>query len=200
MHEEVVGSDRSMRMLPVTFVWQPVEVIDQDGVAARRMAMVPLARYGNVAGRQFHEGEEYPLVVLEARSRSSHNHYFAAVGEAFQNLPENIAARWPTAEHLRKWVLIETGWFEEKEFEMPDQKSAYRLGKFIRTENDHARISIHAIGGGVHKVIVRVAKSQSAAAMPKQTFEDSKRDVLDYLASMIDVKRSDLNKAARRSA
>lgn len=188
-----------MKMVPVVFVWREVHLVDADGVITTRRMMDPLLRYDNVAGRQFSDGEEYPLVVLEARTRASHNHYFATVGEAFQNVPEALAARWPTVDHMRKWVLIETGWFDEKEFDCPDEHFAKRLALFIRTEDSFARISIHRLENGTFKVIVRRAKSQSAASMPKQEFEDSKRDVLDYLASMIDVKASDLKKQAGRS-
>lgn len=188
-----------MRMVPVVFVWRDVQLVDEDGVITTRRVMDPLARYDNVAGRQFGVGEEYPLVVLEARTRASHNHYFAALGEAFNNLPETVATRWPSSEHLRKWVLIETGWAEEKEFDCPDEKFAKRLGLFIRTEDQFARISIHRLEGGAFKVIVRRAKSQSAASMPRQEFEDSKRDVLDYLASMVGVKASELKKQAGRN-
>lgn len=188
-----------MRMLPVVFRWLSVEVTDAGtGEVLRSMAMVPLVRYGNVAGRQFTEGEEYPLVVLEARTRASHNHFFASVEEAFENLPETVAGRWPTSEHMRKWVLIEVGYFDEKEFECPDEAFAKRLGTFIRTEDSFARISFHRVGKGF-KLIVRRAKSQSAAAMAKEQFEASKRDCLDYLAAMVDVKPSDLKKNAGRS-
>ena len=100
-----------MKIYPVVFHWLDVDVADQQGVMHATKAMVPIARYVNTAARQYHEGEEYPLVMLETRSRASHNQYFAAVNDGFDNLPERIAARWPTSEHLRKWLLIETGWF-----------------------------------------------------------------------------------------
>ncbi len=188
-----------MKMLPVVFVWRDVEVIDSDGEVVRQRAMVPLARYGNVAARQFHDLEEYPLVVLEARTRASHSHFFACVHEAFINLPEEVSVRWPTEEHMRKWVLIETGWFDEKDFDCPDERFAKRLATFIRTEDSYARISLHQVGKA-WRVIVRRAKSQSAAAMAKQAFEDSKRDVLDYLASMIGTTRGQIKKHAGRAA
>ena len=113
-----------VRILPVNFVWREVDVVDADGVAERRLAMVPLPRYGNVCKRQYEEGCEYPMVPLEARSRASHNAYFAQVHDAFQNIPESIAARWPTEEHLRKWSLVETGWFNESEIDCADEKGA----------------------------------------------------------------------------
>lgn len=180
---------------PVVFTWVDVDVVDEHGVATKCKAMVPLKRYDNLAKKQFHDGEEYPLVILEARSRASHSFYFASVGNGFDNLPEKIAARWPTAEHLRKWLLIECGWFEEREFDCDSEINARRLATFIRTEDEYARISLHG-----KKVIVRRAKSQSAAAMGKKDFEDSKKAVLDLLEHFTEVPRGTLNKEARRRA
>lgn len=191
------------RIYPVTFVWKELDVADPaTGELVHMRAMVPLPRFGNVCGRQYHDGEEYSLTPLEARSRSSHNHYFAAVHDGYQNLPEKIAARWPTEEHLRKWLLIETGWFDEKEFTCPDEDFAKKLGAFVRTENEYARISIHRpTGNHDHwKVIIRVAKSQSAQAMSKEPFEKSKRDVLDLLEALTAVPRGTLMREAGRSA
>ncbi len=171
-----------MRMLPVVFRWQ-------DG------HMVPEARYEKVARRQFAADEDYPMVVLEARSRASHNHFFASVDDAWHNLPEDIAIRWPTAEHLRKWVLVETGWFDEKDFNCESPARAKELAAFIRKVAEYARIIVHG-----KQVIVREAKSQSEAAMGKEMFQKSKRDVLDLLAAMIGTTRGTLSKEAGRSA
>lgn len=184
-----------MKIVPVIFVWQEVEVVNPDsGEVERRKAMVPQPRFGNVCGRQFHDGEEYPLVPLEARSRKSHSHYFAALHEGFMNLPEKIAARWPSEEHLRKWLLIETGWCDEHEFDMGSESNAKKLGKFLRMEDEYARISIHGT-----MAIIRRAKSQSAAAMGKQPFEESKKAVLELLEHLTSVGRGALMKNAGRS-
>jgi hypothetical protein len=183
---------------PVVMKWTEVDTVDADGVVRSTWAMVPQARYERVCKKQYQPGEEYPLVVLEPRSRASHNAFFAEIGSAFSNLPENIAARFPTAEHLRKWCLIETGWFDEKEFDCPDEKFAKRLGTFIRTQDDFARISVHRVGSA-WKVIVRQAKSQSAQAMSKQPFEESKKDVLDLLEAMTNVPRGSFKKEAKAS-
>ncbi len=130
------------RVYPVTFIWRELAVVDEQGEISHVKAMVPLPRFGNMCGRQYHYGEEYPLVPLEARSRASHNQYFAALHDGFMNLPEKIAARWPSEEHLRKWLLVETGWFEEKEFDFDTEAQAKRLGTFIRTEDEYARIAV----------------------------------------------------------
>lgn len=163
-----------MRIYPVGFVWRKVDVILGDGEVVRAMAMVPLARYDNVAKRQFAEGEDYTLTPLEERSMASHRQYFAALKSGFDNLPENIAARWPSAEHYRKWLLIETGFFDEKEFDEASILHAKRLATFIRTEDVYARITVRGT-----TVIIRRAKSQAVPAMSKVDFEASKRAVLE---------------------
>ena len=173
-----------MRLLPVVYRWnQALHVMAAE------------QRYWKVCDRQFSDSEEYPLVVLEARSRASHNQYFAAVADGFANLPEGISARWPTAEHLRKWCLVETGWFEEKEFQCDTEGNAYALATFIRTEASFARISVHG-----SKVIVRRAKSQSAAEMGKDDFQASKQAVLELIEYMIGAERGSLRKQAGKSA
>ncbi len=189
------------RILPVTFVWVEADVVNDDGSVDRRMVMAPLKRFDNVCARQFVDLEEYTLAPLETRSRASHNGYFAALNDGFDNLPETLEARFPSPEHLRKWLLVRTGFFEEKEFDFDDEKDARRLGAFIRADDDYAVISIHKGAGDKRvKVIVRRAKSQNAKSMGKDEFEKSKKAVLDELEHMIGVERGKLRKNAGRSA
>ena len=183
-----------MRMQPVIFYWKEVDVIDGDGIATRRMAMVPHLRYGNVVKRQFADGEEYVLAPVEERSMASHRQFFAAINDAFHNLPEKVAARFPSAQHLRRWALIECGHFDEKEFDCDSEKNAKRLATFIRTEDEYARISLHGL-----KVIVRRAKSQALPAMKKADFEVSKRDVLDLLEAMTSLPSGTLMREAGKN-
>jgi hypothetical protein len=171
-----------MKKQPVVFTWSGA-------------AMVPLPRYLKVAERQFVVGEEYPMELIEERSQASHNAYFAALHDGFQNLPEKIAARFPTEMHLRRWLLIETNWFDEKEFDMLSEQKARELALWVRTEEEYARIHVHGT-----KVIVRRAKSQSRAAMGKADFEASKRACLDLLEAMTDVPKGSLMKNAGRAA
>jgi hypothetical protein len=176
---------------PIYFIWREVEVIDQQGVVEKRLAMVPADRYRRTAEREFKFGE-YPLAVQEERSIASHRQYFAAIKDGFRNLPENISARFPSAEHLRKWALVETNWCDEEEFEMESVAHAKRLALYLRKGDDYARISVHG-----ERVIVRKPKSQSISAMGKEPFQKSKRDVLDLIESMIRLPRGALMKNAR---
>lgn len=197
-----------MRYLPVVFTWCSVEVVGDDGTAERRLAMVPLTRYMPVCRRQFVEGEEFSLAPIEARSRASHNQYFAALHDGFSNLPEDLSvikARlniktippdgFIDAEHLRKWALCETGWCDIDEFDFDTPKHATDFARFCRKQDTYAQILIR----GAH-VTVKIAKSQSAAAMSKEPFEQSKRAVLDLIETMIGVKKGTLNKEAGKAA
>lgn len=182
-----------MRMVPVVFKWKEVQLADGE----LAFVMRPHPRYVKTAVRQFHPDEEYPLVVVEARSRASHNHYFAALNEGFKNLPENIQARWATSEHFRKWALVQTGWFIENEKDFGSSLYAKRAGLLLREFDEYVRMFQPNNGS---KLIIRRAKSQSAAAMGKDAFEKSKRDVLDLLESMIKVERGTLMQQAGRAA
>lgn len=189
-----------MTIHPVTFVWRDVDVVDEHGEVRSRKAMVPLPRFGNICGRQFHDGEEYSLVPLEERSMASHKAYFAQIGEAFKNLPEKWTTKFPTSEHLRHWALIETHWCDQTDFVCPDELFLKRMIAFHRKNVPYARMTFAPVEGGGFLFCIKIAKSQSMAAMKKDAFESSKRDVLDLLSGMIGVSTATLKKEAGRAA
>lgn len=184
-----------MKLRPLPFRWIAVDLVDQDGVAERVMAMVPNKPYRKTAAMQYEEGQEYLLAPHEARSMASHGHYFATIHEYYVNLPETIMARWPSSEHFRKWCLCETGWYSEKEFEMADEKKAESLAHFIRTEDEFARIFVRAA-----RVLVHLPLSQSLRAMGKTDFEASKQDVLALAAQFVGVSPSAMGNEVGRHA
>lgn len=184
--------------LPIVYEWRVVDVVDGDGVVSTVEAMVPIGRYRKLARKQFGdpaEREQHALEAVQSRDMKRHNAFFAAVHDSFLNLPEGVAPRFPSEEHLRKWALIECNFFDEKEFEADSPANARGLALFVRTQDEYARISVHG-----RKVIVRRAKSQSLAAMGAAEFYDSKKAVLDLLSSMIGVKRGELQRNAGRAA
>ena len=91
-------------------------------------AMVPL--YPGAAAKQYTEGEIYPLEVREDRSANTHRHFFAAVNEAWSNLPEPLAERFPTAEHLRKYALVKAGYFDARTIVAASKAEAQRIAAF----------------------------------------------------------------------
>lgn len=195
-----------MRIAPVVMKWCEVEAVDPEtGAIERTLGMVPVVRYRNVAKRAYHLGAEYPLVIQETRSRAAHNRYFAALNEAFDNLPEGIAARWQNFDHFRKWLLIESGWYTEKEFAFHGRtakRDAHRLSTFIRTdtEEEYLRIWVTEVNPTLYKVIVRRAKSQDHQHMDKQAFKESSDAVLELASHFIQVPKGKLLKNAGRAA
>ncbi|WP_262027110.1 hypothetical protein [Microvirga sp. Mcv34] len=158
-------------------------------------AMVPHHRFQRECDASFVVGESYRLAVQEHRSQANHNHYFAAINEAWMNLPEVLAERFPTSEHLRKYALIKAGYRDERTFPCASKAEAQRLAAFIRPMDDFAIVTTaEAV------VTVWTAKSQSKAAMGKQVFQESKNKVLDVLAEMIGIQPETLTRNVGRAA
>lgn len=118
----------------------------------------------------------------EARSKKSHDHYFVLVEEAWANLPEYEADRYPTSEHLRKAALIRAGYRDERSIVCASKAEAERVAAFIKPIDDYAIvIPREAV------VTVYTAQSQSKKAMGAKAFQESKEAVLGVLAQMIGV-------------
>lgn len=165
-----------MAPVPLTFQW--------DGEAMR-----PLN--SRAAGRQYVAGALYNLDHREDRSTKSHEHYFASVNEAFKNLRGEAATRFLSAEHLRKYALIMTGFRDERSFVAASKAEALRLAAFLRPLDEFAVVSI-----ADNVVIMLTAKSQSYRAMGKEEFQRSKDAVLDWLAALIGTSADELRSAA----
>jgi hypothetical protein len=157
--------------------------------------MVPLPRFHNLVNRQFVVGEQYTLIVHEERSHASHSHYFAAVSEAWRNLPDQLQMRWPSSEHLRRWALCRAGYASERNIIARNHKEAMEIGAIVRGIDDYAIIKV---SGDV--VTVWTARSQSRKAMNKKEFKKSKDAVLRIVSELIGVDATTLNQNAGRAA
>jgi hypothetical protein len=157
--------------------------------------MVPHARFTRECDAAFVVGDVYRLAVQEHRSQASHNHFFAAVQEAWMNLPEDQAERFPTAEHLRKYALIRAGYRDERSIVCASKAEAQRVAAFVKPMDPFAIVT-------VSEAVVRVftAQSQSTAAMGKKAFQESKNKVLDVLAEMIGIQPETLTRNVGRAA
>lgn len=146
-------------------------------------AMVPLnRRFAFQCDKQFVVGENYTLVQHEDRSAASHAHYFAAIAEAWRNLPEQIADRFPSPEHLRKFALVKAGYRDERTHVAATKAEALRLAAFVKPIDDFAIVTTTGM-----TVTVWTAKSQSVKAMGKKDFQASKEAVLNVLADLLGV-------------
>lgn len=150
-------------------------------------AMVPTAHFKRACDKEFVVGQVYRMETVEERSVVSHRHYFATLHEYWLNLPEHLAERFPSAEHLRKYALIKAGFYDERSIVAGSKAEAQRLASFIKPMDDFAIVT-------VSEAVVRVftAKSQSMKAMGRKTFQESKDKVLDLVADMIGVSRINL--------
>ena len=162
----------------------PFQAIWQDGM------LRPLARFHNALAAEFGEGEVVTLERREARSQASHSHFFAAVHEAWANLPENMAQRWATPDHLRKWALIRAGYADERSIVCASKAEAQRIAAFVAPMDEYAIVVPREA-----VVTVYTAKSQSYRAMGKEAFAGSKDAVLSVLAGLLDVAPASLAKA-----
>lgn len=152
----------------------PFQAVYADGV------LRPLQRFHNALAAEFGEGEVVTLERREGRSRASHNAYFAQVEEAWSNIPEHMAERWATPDHLRRWALIKAGYRDERSIACASKAEALRVAAFVRPLDEYAVVVVREA-----VVTVLTAKSQSLKAMGKVDFQDSKTKVLDVLADLI---------------
>lgn len=145
--------------------------------------MVPLnRRFAFQCDKQFVVGANYTLVQHEDRSAASHAHYFASITEAWRNLPEQMADRFPSPEHLRKFALVKAGYRDERTHVAATKAEALRLAAFIKPIDDFAIVTTSGM-----TVTVWTAKSQSVKAMGKKEFQASKESVLGVLADLLGV-------------
>lgn len=156
---------------------------------------VPHHRFRAECDRSFVVGEIYPLALQEHRSSNTHRHFFAAVNDAWLNLPESMAGRFETSEHLRKFALIKAGYRDERSIACSSKAEARRLAAFIKPMDDFAVVTVTE-----SVVTVYTAKSQSMQAMGKQVFQESKTKVLDVIAGMISVEAQALSDQVGRAA
>lgn len=168
--------------IPIAFVW------NGDG-------MVPARGYAAQADRQYVVGQVYLLEAREERSPAAHAHYFAAVSEAFQNLDEKATEKLKTPDHLRKWALIETGFYDETILDCGSKEVALRMAAFTRAADDYSELIVRG-----PLLVKRTAKSQKVRAMDKDAFKKSSQAVLDLLSDMIGVNRTVLSRYAGRLA
>lgn len=165
-------------MTPILFSW--------DGEVMRPVGHVWAKR----ADKEFVIGEAYTLDQHFERSTASHRQYFAAVNEAWKNLPEALAADFPSMEHLRHYALIKAGFCDSNTLVCSSKAEAIRVAAFIRPNDEYSIVTVSGL-----TVTRFVAKSQSYRAMPGGEFERSKEAVLGIVSAMIGTTPAELKKA-----
>jgi len=164
-----------MSAAPIMFQW--------DGESMRPASDFWASR----CDRSYVVGETYKLVEHHDRSDASHNHYFAAIQNGFDSLPDELKAEYPSTEHLRKKALIRKGYRNERDIVLSSKADAERVAAFMRPIDDYAVVV------NVNNVVrIWTAKSQKKSAMDNREFQQSKTDVLDFIANLLGVTTDDL--------
>lgn len=154
--------------------------------------MVPLPRFHNLVNAQFVVGERYRLAEADERSAKSHNHFFAAVSNAWMNLPDDLATQFATPDALRKHALILTGFRKERKFVASSKVEARKIAAFLKPEGDD--YSIIAVNENV--IVEWRAESMSYKSMGRKRFMEAKQATLQFLADLIHVKPEELGERA----
>lgn len=136
-------------------------------------------------------GEVHGWQMAEHRSKSSHDHFFACVNEAWKSLPEDMADDFPSPEHLRKWSLIKAGFCSETRVVCANNGEAMTLATKAKAMD---RFSVVAIDGKA--VTIWTADSQRRDAMGRQAFQEAKERALHIISELIGTDAAALKEAA----
>ncbi len=145
-------------------------------------AFWPLSADRVLAKQTWGQGEIVAFSEAKDRSSPSHRHYFACLREAWVNLPEGYAERFATEEHLRKWALIHTGFCHARSIVCRTRAEARSIAAIIRSNDAYALVSIEG-----RTIWHLTAMSQSLEAMDHETFQASKRAVLELLSDILGI-------------
>lgn len=136
-------------------------------------------------------GETLQWQTVGPRSMKSHRFYFAAVNEAWANLPETLCADFPSAEHLRKHALIKTGYCSMKRIVCGDNAEAIAAAAIMQDMDTYALCEVSG-----RAVTVWRANSQSIKAMGGKAFKESCDKVLTEISRIVGVDVTELRQAA----
>lgn len=158
-------------------------------------AMVPPPGFSRRCDEAYVIGQRYVLAEVQERSAKSHAQFFAIVNEAFANLSEADAARFPSATILRKHCLIRAGFCDVQETACKFKTEAVRLAATIQATaamlEDYVIVTVRG------KVVTSYrAKSMKLPAMDKATFQDAKDKCLAILGEMLGVDPMALSRRA----
>lgn len=156
---------------------------------------VPVPYYVEECKRSFDDGTLYHLEEVKSRSQSSHNHFFAEVTDAWRNLPEIYADKFGSAEHLRKWALIVSGWHTQNVIAFANASEAVAAVSLFKDMDEYAVTEVNE-----NVVTVYRAKSQSRKAMGARDFQQSKDDCLREIARLLSVSVGEIKENAEAAA
>jgi len=161
-------------------------------------AMVPTPESLPLCMRQFDKGALYQMRAMRERSVKSHNEFMALVKEAFDNLPEHLASRFPTVSRLRYWCLAKCGYCAEKTRIFQTRHDAKVFEDYVI---ESSTTSYCQVEGNVAMIWTPTSQRYKYdPEMDYEEFEKSKEAVLELLADMIGVHPRELKRNAGKAA
>lgn len=136
-------------------------------------------------------GEVHGWQMAEHRSKSSHDHFFAVINEAWKNIPEDMADDFPSPEHLRKWALIKAGFCSETRVVCANNGEAMTLATKAKAMDKYSVVSIDG-----KAVTIWTADSQRRDAMGRQAFQEAKERALHIISNLLGIDAATLKEAA----
>lgn len=139
--------------------------------------------------------EKVTLTVHQGRSMKSHRHLFPWLKDAWESLPEeHRGAPWAASpEHLRKYALIKSGFYDVRLFPVASEEEAARWMPILRAFDS---FSVVVTTGSV--VLYYTAQSQKMTVMGKDRFQRSKQAVLEFVADLLGIYPEELARVGRK--
>lgn len=133
---------------------------------------------------------------MKQRSMDHHRLFFAFIREVYRNWPEDHPFQPKNAEHLRGWLLIQVGHYEETEIEHKSVQFIVMVAKAI-----YALVSgsVHCMRmyPTKHGAMVRVSKPFNKDAVGKRAFEDISAAVFDYCFNELGLDVDEMKRRAK---
>lgn len=140
-------------------------------------------------------GEVHGWQMAEARSKASHDHFFACVNEAWMNLPEHLQEEFPTAEHLRKFALIKAGFCTQTIVVCATNGDAVKLAAKAGQLDRYSLVEIRQ-----RTVTIWTADSQRRDAMGRKLFQEAKERALHVISDLVGTDVTKLKENAHGAA
>jgi hypothetical protein len=130
------------------------------------------------ANERYVVGAEYRLVEIREQSERSRRHFHAVVRDAWLTLPDELAAQFETADHLRKHCTIKAGFHEKRSIHCQSVQEARKVASFIRPLDSYAIVT-------TAENVVTVWTALSSAGLDHQTFQRLKDGCLEEISKLI---------------
>lgn len=124
-------------------------------------------------------------------SEPARRRYFAILREAHRNLPDHWRELCPTAEHLRKWCLVKTGYCDVGTINCGSQRAANEVALLAKRIDGFV---VTLVTGPL--VSVYTARSQSKRNQPRKQFLACAEQVYSELGRMLGVDPAELRRQA----